>query len=230
MARPKKGEAREWHGHPCCAGPACGDSEGPPLQSSSCRGCPVHTAAGKDRTGQASRKTHPGGGDPSARTPPNTPSQPHGTPSLPGLPGAPSLLPSTGPQRSACDRIVLQCRGSPGDMGAQKAGRGISPLHTPHQEPPACSSQGRAVSSAPSPWSPLPGCRERRGGGGRSRKYGASGRGAGIGQVLSFFDHKERFQLQIIPHKEQQPDTSRGAIGTRFLKGTRLLCWHLKFL
>lgn len=58
----------------------------------------------------------------------------------------------------------------------------------------------------------------------------ASGRGAGIGQVLSFFDHKERFQLQIIPHKEQQPDTSRGAIGTRFLKGTRLLCWHLKFL
>lgn len=124
MARPKKGEAREWHGHPCCAGPACGDSEGPPLQSSSCRGCPVHTAAGKDRTGQASRKTHPGGGDPSARTPPNTPSQPHGTPSLPGLPGAPSLLPSTGPQRSACDRIVLQCRGSPGDMGAQKAGRG----------------------------------------------------------------------------------------------------------
>lgn len=58
----------------------------------------------------------------------------------------------------------------------------------------------------------------------------ASGRGASIGQVLSFFDHKERFQLQIIPHKEQQPDTSRGAIGTRFLKGTRLLCWHLKFL
>lgn len=144
MARPKKGEAREWHGHPCCAGPACGDSEGPPLQSSSCRGCPVHTAAGKDRTGQASRKTHPGGGDPSARTPPNTPSQPHGTPSLPGLPGAPSLLPSTGPQRSVCDRIVLQCRGPQGTWEPRKQGEGFLPCTRLIRNPqPAVLREGR---------------------------------------------------------------------------------------